>query len=176
MIAGTVGVPVLLELALADRATGMFPRVLISDSTGTQVGSPADLTASSEASWMYVGTWTPPTVGQFSALFQVYTDVGHTLTSVHSPEIEHIQVSAVDAGTALVRILGHAGENVRDDALTYDLNKRPLTFRRRIFPDAATAAASTPGGTGQGEIATIMGVASHFDAAEWETLLRTYTP
>lgn len=77
------------------------------------------------------------------------------------------------AGQALAAAFGNAGGNVRDDALTYDANDRPLTLRRRIFPDAATANASTPGGVGEGEIMTVTISATQIDAAKWETLLRT---
>jgi len=77
------------------------------------------------------------------------------------------------AGQALLMALGNAGGQVRDDALTYDANDRPLTLRRRIFPDAATANASTPGATGEGELVTVTISATHVDAAQWSTLLRT---
>ena len=77
------------------------------------------------------------------------------------------------AGQALAAAFGNAGGNVRDDALTYDANDRPLTLRRRIFPDAATASASTPGGIGEGEVITVTIAATQIDAAKWETLLRT---
>ena len=77
------------------------------------------------------------------------------------------------AGQALAAAFGNAGGNVRDDALTYDANNRPLTLRRRIFPDAATANASTPGGVGEGELITVTMSAVQIDAAKWETLLRT---
>ena len=77
------------------------------------------------------------------------------------------------AGQALAAAFGNAGGNVRDDALTYDANDRPLTLRRRIFPDAATANASTPGGVGEGELITVTMSAVQIDAAKWETLLRT---
>ena len=82
-------------------------------------------------------------------------------------------LGAGTAGQALAAAFGNAGGNVRDDALTYDANNRPLTLRRRIFPDAATANASTPGGVGEGEIITVTISATQIDAAKWETLLRT---
>jgi hypothetical protein len=82
-------------------------------------------------------------------------------------------LGAGTAGQALAAAFGNAGGNVRDDALTYDANDRPLTLRRRIFPDAATANASTPGGVGEGELITVTMSAVQIDAAKWETLLRT---
>lgn len=80
---------------------------------------------------------------------------------------------AGSAREALLLAAGDGGLNVRDDALTYDGNDRPLTLRRRIFADAATANASTPGGTGEGEIATVTISATHVTASQWQSLLRT---
>jgi hypothetical protein len=92
---------------------------------------------------------------------------------LEEPVADHYAAGSV--GEALLLAAGHAGLAVRDDALTWDANDRPLGFRRRIFPDSATAAASTPGGTGEGEIATIIVDASHVTAARWESLLRRRT-
>jgi hypothetical protein len=92
---------------------------------------------------------------------------------LEEPVADHYAAGSV--GEALLIAAGHAGLAVRDDALSWDANDRPLGFRRRIFPDSATAAASTPGGTGEGEIATIIVDASHVNAARWESLLRRRT-
>ncbi len=89
------------------------------------------------------------------------------------PAADHVMAGSI--GEAILLASGHAGLHVRDDALTWDANDRPLGFRRRIFPDRATAEASTPGGTGEGEIATILVDATHITAARWESLLRRRT-
>jgi len=102
-------------------------------------------------------------------------DMGLTAAGVDAIWDEALtgHLGASTAGQALMAALGNAGGNVRDDALTYDGNNRPLTLRRRIFPDAATANASTPGGIGEGEILSVTITAAHVDAAQWQTLLRT---
>lgn len=170
-----VGVPVLLELATADRATGLFARAAITDEAGDLVTA-VSLTASSFADWLYVAAWTPTLRGDFSVTYEVFQDALFTVPTEHEPAVDHILVRSAPLDTSLSRVLGHLGENVRDDVLGYDANNRPLSFRRRIFPDKATADASTPGGSGEGEVATIQGLATHFDPARWETLLRTVTP
>jgi hypothetical protein len=86
---------------------------------------------------------------------------------------EHIATGS--AGEALLAAFAQAGGHVRDDALTYDGNDRPTAFRRRVFPDAATAAASTAGATGEGEIMTFTVSAAHISAEQWQTLLRRRT-
>ena len=176
MTEGYVGLPVLLELALIDRATGKFPRARITDDAGVQIGVPVNLSPTPPMAWVYTGTWIPPAAGQYSATFETYNDAGFTTLSTHEPAIEHLLIHRLEQDATFQKLLGHSGENVRDDVLAYDANMRPLTFRRRIFPDKATADASTPGGTGEGEIATVVGAATHFDAARWETLLRTLSP
>jgi hypothetical protein len=88
-------------------------------------------------------------------------------------EVITAHIAPGTAGQALTMALGNSGGQVRDDALTWDANDRPLTLRRRIFPDAITANASTPGGTGEGELLTVTIDASHIDAARWQSLLRT---
>ena len=84
-------------------------------------------------------------------------------------------ITAGSAGEALKTAFAQAGGAVRDDALTYDTNDRPLVIRRRIFPDAATATASTPGATGEGEIMTFTYNATHSSPARWESLVRRRT-
>lgn len=174
MLEGYVGSPLPLLLTLADRDGSKFPRAQILDDSGTQVGPSINLTASPSISGVYVGAWTPATAGMFAVYYDVFDDIGHTILSGYDPSTEDIRVHQLAQDLSFQKLLGHSGENVRDDVLSYDpVTFRPLTFRRRIFPDAATAASSTPGGTGEGEIATITGAATHLDASRWETLLRT---
>jgi hypothetical protein len=176
VIEGYAGQALLLELVLADRTTGKYPRARILDDAGVQIGSPVNLSASPAAGWAYYGAWTPPSAGQFFAVFDVYDDVGHTTLSAYDSGVDHLRIHTLEQDLSFQKLLAHQGENVRDDVLTYDVNNRPLTFRRRIFATKSAADASTAGGTGEGEIATIVGTATHFSAATWETLLRTLQP
>jgi len=175
-VEGYVGQPVLLELALADRASGKYPRARIFDSSGVQLGVPIPMVPVPAVSGLYRASWVSGAAGQYSAFYDVYADAGFTVMEDYEPGLDMVRVHVTDPDVGFQRTLGHLGENVRDDVLGYDANNRPLSFRRRIFPDKATADASTPGGTGEGEIATIVGAAAHFDPARWETLLRTVLP
>lgn len=195
MSEGLVGSPVLVELVLDDRAGGKFPRARIIDSTGAQIGTPLLLVGAPAWTGLYQAEWASPVAGQFSVVFEVYEDAGFTIQSDYVPTVEHLRVldpndaisSLLDAplaghltagsvGEALKIAFADGGGAVRDDAITYDANDRPLTLRRRIFPDAATAAASTPGGTGEGEVITISVNASHLSPSRWQSLLRRRTP
>lgn len=170
-----MGQPVLLELVLVDRATGKYPRAKILDEVGVQLALVL-LSPSPAVPWSYQGAWTPSDPGQVTAVYEVFQDAGHTVPTTHEPGQDPIRVHALGQDLSFQKLLGHLGENVRDDVLSYDANARPLTFRRRIFPTKALADASTPGGAGEGEIVTVVGAATHFDAARWETLLRTLSP
>lgn len=171
MIEGVVGQALLLELSLSDGSAAKYPRARIYDATGA-LQTTVDLTHVSGG--LYRGSWAVPVLGQYVAHYTVYADAPHTVVdATYDRVLDHLLIRALDQDTVFQKVLGHLGENVRDDVLTYDVNNRPLTFRRRIFASKAAALASTPGGTGEGEIVTVLGAAAHFDAAKWETLLRT---
>lgn len=174
---GYAGQALILELSLVDRSATKFPRARVFNAAGSLVAGPFSLTAVAGAAGLYKATWTPGAAGYFVAFFDVFDDAGFTIPAPYDVASEPVRIHALQQDLSFQKLLGHSGENVRDDVLAYDgLTNRPLTFRRRIFPDAATAAASTPGGTGEGEILTVTGTATHFDAARWETLLRTAVP
>ena len=178
---------VLLELALKDGSVNFYPRAEVYDSASSLVTT---VNLAHVAGGLYQGTLPAQAVGQYSVIFLTYSDPGHTTLAGFERVSEHIQwvltvgervwteailahVSAGSAAEALFSAFGNAGGNVRDDALAYDGNSRPVTLRRRIFPNAATANASTIGGTGEGEIITVTISAAHVDATKWSTLLRT---
>ena len=179
MIEAETGGDVLLTLALKDGSTGEAPTAQVVDDTGTPIaGSPFAM--SDRGDGLYQATLTAPASGDYSVLFETsgFETVSEQLR-VRAPIVDQIldepaalHITAGTIGEALVLAGGHAGLQVRDDALTYDANNRPLSLRRRIFPDAATANASTPGGTGEGEIVTLTIDATHIDAARWQSLLR----
>lgn len=176
MIEGVVGKSLLFELALTDGNASVFPLLSIYREDGTFQTSIAMVLVPGTAG-LYRALWISPFAAQYAAHFEVFTDAGHTTGADGFDRVpEHVIIRALEQDDAFTRVLGHLGENVRDDVLTYDLNNRPTAFRRRIFPDAATTAASTPGSTGEGEILTITGSALHFDAARWMSLVRAVTP
>jgi hypothetical protein len=172
VILGYASQPLLLELGLSDRAA-KHPQVAILNTAGSPVAGPLDMVGIGTPPGLYHASWAVPVVGQFTAWFNVYADPAHTILAPYEPVVEHIRVQELGPDQSFRKLLAHHGENVRDDVLTYDgATGRPLTFRRRIFPDAATANLSTPGGAGEGEIATITGTAIHIDSTKWSSLLR----
>lgn len=77
----TPGIQTVLRLTLADGATGKFPRAFVYDPSGS-LDDTVDL--SHVANGMYENNWTPPldVVGQYTAVFIVYSDSGHTIIDV----------------------------------------------------------------------------------------------
>lgn len=174
MIETVVGQPLLLQLSLTDGVTDRYPRARVYNELDAVI---ATVDLHHVDGGLYHGSWTPSVIGRRSIRYTIYSDVGHTAVDLtYERVVEHCRVTQYDPDLSFQKLFGYSGENVRDDVLTYDANNRPLTFRRRIFASKAAALASTPGGTGEGEIATILGSAQHFDAARWETLLRTLEP
>lgn len=196
MIQGEPGVPLLLSLMLDDGQSGRYPRAKIIDSDGIQVGSPIDLTEAVAFSGLYQGEWATPVSGDYAAAFEVYSDAGYTTLADYVLTSDHIRIrsnsvdlnaTAIDAiwdevlsghladgsaGRSLFAAGGMAGLYIRDDAVTYDSNDRPTKVRRRWFTTSAAAQASTPGGTGEGEVLTVEGDATHISASRWQSLLR----
>lgn len=171
MVEGVVGIPLLLELSLTNGDTSRFPRAEIYTELGVLLTT---LDLVHVANGLYRVLWTSSIPAQYAVHYTVFTDAGHTLgASAFDRVVDHIIIRSQSQDDSFRAILGHLGQNVRDDVLTYDANSRPIALRRRIFASAADALASTPGGVGEGEILTITGSALHFDAARWETLLRT---
>lgn len=165
MILGTVAQPLLLELALADRDSGVFPRVSVFDAAGASVTT---LPMSPVAGFpgLYHATWASPAAGHYSAAFEVFSDAPRTVLSDHEPGVEHIRVVA-DFELALLKLLAHQGENVRDELVSADPSTgRPLTARRKLYASKADAIADV------NVVATIDVVATYPGPTTWSEMLR----
>lgn len=173
MIEGIAGIALPLEVTLANRATGLFPRARIVDAAGAEVaGSPINLTTEpATAPGTYKGSWAVPLVGEYTARFDAFTDGTYTTLTIHEPGEEHLLIRALDQDTVFTKLLGHQGENVRDTVLTIDPDTgRPVTARRRIYPTAADAVNDT------NHLIEITIVATYPSPSRWDDLVRTVAP
>jgi len=182
------GDTILLELALADEATGLFPTASIYDIDGALVGSTLSMVDNGNGRYR---ANTSLTSGYFTVTYLVFTDSNHTTRSPdHLIAIESItsedparlldvdlttHTSIGSVGEALLSAFAQAGGHVRDDTISFDANNRPTAFRRRVFATALSASSSTAGATGEGEIMTFTIDASHISADKWQSLLRRRT-
>ena len=181
MIEAETGGQALLTVVLKDGAAGEAVSAAVIDAAGAAIaGSPFALV--DRGGGLYSATIASPAEGDYSIRFST-TDPQREVVSeqlrVRPPVAEAILTETLASfiapgtvGEALIIAGAQGGLAVRIDALSYDANDRPLTFRVRIFPDTATANASTPGGTGEGEILTLFETATHIDANRWQSLVR----
>lgn len=164
-IPAKVGESVTLAMVLDDGATGLFPQVEVY--AGAALQTTIDL--SDLGKGRYEGSWTPASVGTYSALFCVYEDAGHTVELspfLYSREIEQVFVTQSDIddlAAEIVRLLGLNLENTFIDNTTYDADSMMLTGRLRVFDSRANALAATEGGVGEtGTIAEYNVESTHF--------------
>lgn len=148
-IPATVGDAVTLVEAMPDGNTGVYPQAEVYAPGSAVPLVTIDLVHQSKG--RYEGSWTPTSVGSYTALFIVYVDGARTVESiVYTREAEQIFVSANDVddlASMLVRVLGLVHENVFIDNTTYDPNSMLLTARLRLFATKAEAQAATDGGS-----------------------------
>lgn len=129
---------------------------------------------------VYVTTWTVPSAQKFMIDYQMFVDPGHTtpaevvgaaqdFVQADDPSASPSEVaqavwgaltgSHVASGSfgRLLRVLASvAGKQFfRLDNIVYNTQGFMTQGRLRIFPDSASASASTPGGTGEGELEVI---------------------
>lgn len=94
MLVGSINQSLLLELVLTDGNSTRFPRVTVYNSGGALVAT-VDLTNTTDG--LYQGSYTPTTLGHFSALYTVYSDAGHTTVAPQYDRVaDHIFIQAED--------------------------------------------------------------------------------
>lgn len=164
-IPATVGDATLLVEALPDGFTGAFPQAEIYEPGNATPVATIDLVHIAKG--RYEGSWTPSSVGTYSALFIVYADAGHTVESIaYTREAEQIFVTQQgldDLAADLVRLLGLNLENSFIDLCEYDANQMLEKGRLRIFDTKANLDNATEGGVGElGTIAELLVDSKHF--------------
>lgn len=146
-IPATVGNSLALVLVLEDGNDAMYPQAEIYAAGSGTPAATVDL--SHLAKGRYEATWTPSSVGTYTAQFFIYVDVGHlTENIVYSREAEQIFVSQSgvdDLAASLVRLLGLHKENTFIDNTDFDTNGQLLEARVRLFDSKANAEAAQDG-------------------------------
>lgn len=168
LIIATAGDSVTLSLVLGDGGTGMYPTAYVYDEAGS-LDATVDLSHTSLG--RYAGSFTVGS-GRFFAHYVVYSDAGRTTVSpLYQADQDTITTELAsqvwDAPRSGVTVAGSMGEavrlmlgsigkaNYRIDNAVYDANSFMTSCRLRVFPDSATATASTAGGSGEGELYTV---------------------
>ena len=122
----------------------------------------------------YEGSWTPSTVGTYSAHFFVYSDITHTIENiVYVRAIEQIFVTNSDVddlAAAVVRLLGLNHENAFIDNTSFDAMSQLIGCRIRLYDSKVNAEAAQDGDNyTTGLIATYTMEAEHEGAGKLKT-------
>ena len=166
-----------VSLTLEDGNTGQYPNVQLVDSTGSLIGSPVNLDHAHDGTYVGVIPALPASTGYYHLHFAVWTDVSRTVaSSIYGRDNETLLIQTQTADIAgqvweenladhlVSGTMGHAiallkgisaKSNMRFDNAVYDSNGFMTSARIRVFADSTSASASTPGGTGEGEIFTL---------------------
>lgn len=172
-IPATVGKVVKLAMVLENGTTGLYPQAEIYN--GASLQTTVDLDDLGQG--RYEGSWTPTVLGTYSALFNVYSDSGHTVELtplIYSREIEQIFVmesNIDDLAAQIIRLLGLNLENTRIDKCVYNPDTKMLeSARLRVFDSKANTLASSEGGVGEaGTIAEYTLGALHYGPNQLRT-------
>lgn len=169
LLLSSPGASVQLSLTLEDLDATKFPQATVYDSSDSLV---ATVDLPHVVNGRYSASYTTPgTADKFSVQYIVYSDSGHTaLDTDYGADQDSLITDIYDSvwstartaggagsfGEAVRTVLGVAGKsNMRIDLMVYDVNGFLTSARIRLFPNSATASASTSGGTGEGEILTM---------------------
>jgi len=172
-IPAKVSEAVTLVLVTPDGNTSVYPQAEIYASGG--IVPLATIGLAHKAKGRYEATWTPTTVGAYTAHFIIYADAGHSVEFViYSREAEQIFVTASDVddlASEIVRLLGLNLENTFIDSTNYDSDSMLLTGRLRVFDTKANAQAATEGGVGEpGTVAEYTVESTHFGPNQLRTM------
>ena len=167
-----VGEPVPLIMILEDGNEDQYPQAEIYDAGGTTPIATVDLPH--KAKGRYEGSWTPPSVGSFSALFLTYSDAAHTIENiVYVRAVDQIFATDSDVddlAAGIIRLLGLHRENCFIDNTEFDLYSQLISCRIRIFDSKANAEAAQDGDSySTGLIATYTMEAEHEAAGKMKS-------
>ena len=158
----------ILSLTLPSPVTTLYPTARVYNAAGALTDT-INL-APGLPDGRYTGAHVCGVAGRYSVHYAVYTDVARTVLSTdYGADQDTIitdlsavwdvpRTAASGAGTfgeAMRIILGMSKSDYRIDNMSYNAVGFLLSCRVRVFPDATTAAASTSGGTGEGEVFTL---------------------
>lgn len=151
MLRATLNEPVPLQIFVPDGRTDLFARVRVLDSLGAVITTLFPL---HQTLGLYAVTWTPTVEGYYSAVYELFLDVGFTTAADYSRDAEVIEVSSDK--TNIMRLLGLHHENSLLDMQVH-VGGRLTSARLRMYNSAANlaaAAASSPAGGTAGLVYT----------------------
>jgi len=137
MLRATLNEPVPLQIFVPDGRTDLHARVRVIDGAGAITDT---LFPAHQVTGLYAVTWTPAIEGYFSAVYELFLDVGLTIPAEYERDAEVVEVSSDK--TNILRLLGLAHENSLLDQQVYGANNRLASARLRMYNSAANCAAA----------------------------------
>ncbi len=145
--------PYWLNLLIEDGNDSLFPTVTVYFEDNPLPVAIEDLTHSADGN--YFASWTPTVVGQYTAIYKIYIDAGHTIQAIqYGRSIDNIMVTEHNVDSSyngiiemLSRNLGLSNENAIIDNTSYDACNQLIGARVRCYDSSANANLATPGGS-----------------------------
>lgn len=134
MLLASPNKPVPLHAIAADGAPGLYCRANVFDHLGQSVIS---VNLSYASNGLYVGTYTPTSVGIYTVIYSMYTDQEMTQSAGYDNEAETIDVN--DDRSNIARLLGLMYENSVFDQQVYNAQNNVVSGRIRAYDSRANA-------------------------------------
>jgi len=134
MLRATLQEAVPLQVLAGDGRTNLHPQVCLYKPNGSLV---AALSLPHLGAGLYGTTWTPQEHGYFTAVYVVYEDPGHLVTSYYAQQAETIEVSSDK--TNILKVLGLVYDNSVLDQQLYDQQGNLVQARIRCYDSKTTA-------------------------------------
>ena len=138
MLRATIGEALPLQIQVGDGRADLYPQVSVHDYTGAIVVGPLDLPHF--AGGLYGSIHTFNSEGNFTAIYRIYTDVGHTTAADYDVEAESIE--ATYDKTNILKMLGIVHHNTVEDMFTYDGAGNLTSVRVRAYDSDTNALAA----------------------------------
>jgi len=143
-----VGEPVPIVVVLEDGNETQYPQTKIyAAGSGTPA---ATIDVAHIVAGRYEDSWTPTSVGVYTAHTIIYSDAARTVENiVYTREAEQIvatETNVDDLASGIVRLLGLTHENVFIDNTTFDVAGQLITSRIRLYDSKANVENATDGG------------------------------
>jgi len=145
MLRATIGEALPLQVQVGDGRTDLYPQVSIHNSSGAVIAGPMDLPHFSGG--LYGSTHTFSSEGQFTAIYRLYEDAGHTIAANYDVEAESIEATYDKLN--LLKLLGIVHHNTVEDMFSYDISGNLSSVRVRAYDsesNALAAKATSPSG------------------------------
>lgn len=179
MLQATLNTNFYLNLYISEGNTNLYPTVTLYLEDNPIPTTTLYLTHSDQGN--YFSNWIPTQTGQYTAIYSVFADVGHTIPALqYNNSIDNIMVREYNVDTSfnslftlISRDLGLANENAVIDNTNYDTCNQLISARIRCFDSQVNANLATSGGSETLGLIASYNVSASYDASGLMQFMRT---